>query len=211
MMGINEFSNKNIHLLICKTLNVQVDVNYELSDENKLKPNYLKLISKELNENNQKCLSNLQAESVLIERLSNGFEKKTIFHYLIQCYNRLNQMNHQDFGNDSKKVFNELNYLILSYCGVVLTQPDLFEQPEMICSKKSLLLVDYLLNSLIGYELPGDFLKQFVLRFECEPIVLKEIFEPVLTELSQRMKSLTLIDNYNQILIVMKRLLSIYY
>ncbi|EFC48330.1 ubiquitin-protein ligase [Naegleria gruberi] len=163
---------------------------------------YLKDYASELS--NSQFTEN-DVESILIERISKGgFEhsgSKTIFSFLMECFERSERELDNKKKEEQIKVIKNIKEIITSYCGIVLTDPDMFDQPEHISRQGSLQLVDYVCG-----DIPGTFLQDFVTRFADSPKTLETIFAPVFNDISTRFLKITLVDDYSPYIYGFKRL-----
>ncbi|KAL9647901.1 hypothetical protein ABK040_008172 [Willaertia magna] len=168
------------------------------------------LITELQNENHGLFLSEKYLESVLVERISNMEKDKSIFSYLIECYDRLEkeiQINEQKKKENNLKYLKTMKDIIISYSGIVLSEPEMFDQNENIIKQGGGIIVNYLIHEN-GLELPGSFLNELVNKFNNieEDKTLEKIFRIVFTELSNRMLKITMLDDYSSILYAMKKL-----
>ena len=142
-------------------------------------------------------------EAVLIERISKGFDhtSKTIFSFLMECFDRAEkELSLDKKKEDQIKFVKSIKEIIVSYCGIVLTDPDMFDQPESVCKQGPLLLAPYICG-----DIPGSFLSDLVARFADSPKTLDTIFTPIYSDMSGKLLKLTLIDDYAPYLLGFKR------
>jgi len=148
-----------------------------------------------------------QVEVSIVERISNGFDnnsEKTIFSFLIECYDRAEKEISTAVETKKKEEFVKflkgIKEIILMYCGIVLSEPDMFEQPEHVAKQGSLLLVPYICG-----DIPGGFLQEFVTKFSNDD-TLEKVFTPILADMSSKIMKTTLLEDYTPYLFGLKRI-----
>ncbi|KAG2383559.1 hypothetical protein C9374_004230 [Naegleria lovaniensis] len=202
----NDSSKKFIHDAISRTFRVCLA-------PSKIDPTlfHLKDLANELSQQQQSAqiFTESHVESVIVERVSKGFETstdKTIFGYLMECFERAEKelsIAETKKKEDLIKFVKGLKEIIVSYCGIVLTDPDMFNQPESVAKQGPLQLLPFIYR-----DFPGTFLQDFVARFSKDN-TLEKIFTPIFTEMSSKMLKLTLLDDYTPYLFGLKRITTI--
>ncbi|KAL0476343.1 PUB1, partial [Acrasis kona] len=138
-----------------------------------------------------------QYEAVLVERLSKGFGAELPIGYLLDAYKRASE----ELSKEENKTepiesrvnkIKEIKRLIVSYAGILLTNPDMFPMPQTPADKSGpLQLTSYLIEDKV----PDDFLSTFAERFKDED-TLEEVFAPIYTQLSHLVRNMTMLDKY---------------
>jgi ubiquitin conjugation factor E4 B len=151
-----------------------------------------------------------QSEVVLIERLSAGFGGESPLTYIFDCYKRASE----ELSREENKVdkidvrvhkIKEIKKLLVSYTGIILSDVDMFPTSEKVRTEGPLQLVPFLTNEG-DKEVPDDFLTLFAERYKDDEETLNEIFIPIYSELSRRIRSMTMLDKYITLINALYRL-----
>lgn len=141
-------------------------------------------------------------EQLLVDRLgewrsSDGF----IVDFLVDCYRRVEGSGRRD------RLATELKYLLVSYLGLVLTMPAMFQQPELAIEKGPDMLIPRLTGIDGVADLPAKLLSDMVQRFAEDDEQFMDIFQPITYGIVATMTKEGLLGRFTTCLDALQRLL----
>ncbi|KAG4304130.1 hypothetical protein PORY_002494 [Pneumocystis oryctolagi] len=145
-------------------------------------------------------------DRVILSRLSMPSSSHP-FDYLVTCWKRsvaIEKMIRRSVEAEAKiNVIKEARRLFVSYSGLSITLPEMFEHHTPIDFASKLL---HELDASDG--IPFDFMKALVYQFD-EEGTLKDLLENVVIELSSRLSQKTIVDDYQSYIKVFNQLVTL--
>ncbi|KAG5519150.1 hypothetical protein PMAC_002238 [Pneumocystis sp. 'macacae'] len=146
-------------------------------------------------------------DRVILTRLSMASPSKP-FDYLISCWKRsvaMEKVIRKSVDAEAKMdVIKEAKRLFVSYSGLSITFPEMFEHQQPPIDFATKLLEE--LDSSDG--IPFDFIKALVYQFD-EEGTLADLFGETVLELSNRLSQKTILDNYQPYIKVLNQLVTL--